>query len=360
MSHLNSNRRKPAASAAAVLVLLLACLGLAACGSSSGSSSSTDRASAATTTPTARRGRHRTERRPLRGDARMPAEKRHHAAETDPRPGTAPGGAGGFLGGGARRGGGPQLPKGVTRAQYEAAVKKCGGGNFAVAVAAARASTAPPSRQALAKFATCMRENGVNVPAPNTSGNGPIFNTKGINTSSAQFKAAEAKCQSDLRAPSGVDPAAVRSGPAAAAPGGASGAERRSHPGRRCRAPARGGLLLPGCGCSARPGGRRIAAEVGLAATFGAGNAPMCVSSSFHCVRLSVPLATNGAGAVAGPEVRRARGLGGRRRVSAARRGGGWKSIWTASRALRVASVFAAPGYFIRLTIWLGRTRPAA
>ena len=33
-----------------------------------------------------------------------------------------------------------------------------------------------------------MRENGVNLPAPNTSGNGPVFNTKGIDTSSATFK----------------------------------------------------------------------------------------------------------------------------------------------------------------------------
>jgi hypothetical protein len=44
-----------------------------------------------------------------------------------------------------------------------------------------------------------MRENGVNVPEPNTSGNGPVFGTKGLNTSSAQFRAAEAKCRVDLR-----------------------------------------------------------------------------------------------------------------------------------------------------------------
>ena len=114
----------------------------------------------------------------------------------DPRPERPPGGAGGFLGGGAG-GERPQLPKGVTRAQYEAALKKCGGGAFA-----GRGGTrfkSPAFKAALTKFATCMRENGVNVPAPNTSGNGPIFNTKGIDTSSAQFKAAEAKCQSDLR-----------------------------------------------------------------------------------------------------------------------------------------------------------------
>ena len=59
-------------------------------------------------------------------------------------------------------------------------MKKCGGGAFASADGGAAASTARPSRQALAKFADCMRENGVNVPTPNTSGKGPVFNTKGI------------------------------------------------------------------------------------------------------------------------------------------------------------------------------------
>jgi hypothetical protein len=45
-----------------------------------------------------------------------------------------------------------------------------------------------------------MRENGVAVPEPNTSGDGPVFNTKGIQTNSAQFRAAEGKCRSALRA----------------------------------------------------------------------------------------------------------------------------------------------------------------
>jgi hypothetical protein len=44
-----------------------------------------------------------------------------------------------------------------------------------------------------------MRTNGIDVPAPNTSGSGPIFNTNGINTSSTQFKTAQSKCQSDLK-----------------------------------------------------------------------------------------------------------------------------------------------------------------
>jgi hypothetical protein len=57
-----------------------------------------------------------------------------------------------------------------------------------------------------------MRENGVDLPTPNTSGNGPVFNTKGINTTSSTFKTAAAKCQSDL-------PGAARAGGRASSTG---------------------------------------------------------------------------------------------------------------------------------------------
>jgi hypothetical protein len=96
----------------------------------------------------------------------------------------------------------------VSRTQFQEALKKCGAGNFA---GGARFNSAA-SKAALAKYVACMRESGVNLPAPNTSGNGPVFNTKGINISSATFKAAQSKCQSDLpvrlggRAPNGGAP----------------------------------------------------------------------------------------------------------------------------------------------------------
>jgi hypothetical protein len=131
-------------------------------------------------------------------------------------PGQHPGG--GFLGGAG--GASVKLPGGVTRAQYEAAIKKCGGfaggGRFGGAGGARFKSTA--FKQALAKFATCLRENGVKVPAPNTSGKGPIFDTKGIDTSSAQFRAAETKCSAILRSTFKPQPGAAA--PGAAAPGG--------------------------------------------------------------------------------------------------------------------------------------------
>ena len=224
-SHVNS--RKPATVALALLALLLVSLGLAACGSSSSSSSSTTATSTGTGAKGPDAGRFAAVRECLQKEGitlpkRTPGQKR------------PPGEAGGFLGGGGAGGTtGPQLPKGVTRAQYEAALKKCGGRDFGHGGGAARFDS-PTFKAALAKFATCMRQNGVNVPAPNTSGSGPVFDTKGIDTSSAQFKAAEAKCQSDLsgafKRGTGAGAPGTNGAPAGAAPpssgeapGGAAG-----------------------------------------------------------------------------------------------------------------------------------------
>jgi hypothetical protein len=208
MPHTHVNRRKPATAALGLAALLLVSLGLAACGSSSKSSSTSTTATTSASTGTGTKGAGRfaavrecLEKEGITLPKRTPGEKR------------PPGGAGGFLGGGGAGGAaGPKLPAGVTRAKYEAALKKCGGGFV-------RGDTArfdnPTFKAALAKFATCMRQNGVNVPAPNTSGKGPVFDTKGIDTSSTQFKTAEAKCQSDLSS-------AFKRGPGAG--GGAGGA----------------------------------------------------------------------------------------------------------------------------------------
>jgi hypothetical protein len=190
---------------AAVPLVLLASLVLAACGSSSSSSTSTSAAAAsssgtgATGTTGARRGgaRFAALRECLeKNGITLPARKagaRPQGATGGTRP---PGGAGGVLGGG---GAGPTLPKGVTRAQYEAALKKCGGSNFFGGGAGARRNFNSPERTAaLDKFASCMRQHGVNLPAPNTTGTGPVFDTKSINTTSAAFRTAETACSKDL------------------------------------------------------------------------------------------------------------------------------------------------------------------
>jgi hypothetical protein len=191
MPHSITSKTQPALGA--ILLLVLASLVLAACGSSSSGSSSSksSSASASATTPTT------TAPGPRPGGARFTAVRecmRKNGITLPKRtPGQRP--SGGFLPG---AGGGPQLPKGVTRAQYEAAIKKCGGFGGAGRFNGGQRFASPSFKAALAKFATCLRENGVKIPAPNTSGKGPIFDTKGINTASAQFKAAETKCSSVL------------------------------------------------------------------------------------------------------------------------------------------------------------------
>ncbi len=214
MPHMKPDGRNPARAArpatAIVAVMLLACLGLAACGGSSKSSTTSASAAAATSpgTGTSSSGAPSASGPAGSGFGRFKAirECLQKNGITLPQrtPGTGrPPGAGGFLGGA-----GPALPQGVSRAQYEAALKKCGG--RVLGGGAARLKN-PVYQKALASFATCMRENGVNVPQPNTSGTGPVFNIKGLNTASAQFRAAESKCsvklQGTFRARPGGGPA---------------------------------------------------------------------------------------------------------------------------------------------------------
>ncbi|HTA97505.1 MAG TPA: hypothetical protein VK730_07665 [Solirubrobacteraceae bacterium] len=226
MPHANTRHRMPAV--AVVVVLLLACLGLAACGSSSSSTTSSSANAASTGAASGTSSTGSTSTTPGapgggRGSARFTALReclqKNGIALPKRTPGSRPGG--GFVPG-AGAGGGPQLPSGVTRAQYEAALKKCGGGSghFFRNGATQRLNN-PVFKAALAKYGDCLRENGIKLPAPNTSGNGPIFDTKGIDTDSSQFKAASAKCRSALtsafRRPAGA-PGAAGAPPA----GGAS------------------------------------------------------------------------------------------------------------------------------------------
>jgi hypothetical protein len=210
MPHINTSGSRPTAA----LMLVLASLALAACGGSSSGSSATKSSStaasrSASTAPPgqafgALRKRFTALRECLRKEG-ITLPKR--------TPGQAPG-KGGLLGGG---GVSPLLPAGVSRAKYEAALKKCGGGfpRGGFGGPGGRFSS-PVVKQALKRFAACMRTNGVDVPEPNTSGKGPIFNTKGVSTSSAKFTAAENACRSDLRS-------AFQARPGTPGPAGAGG-----------------------------------------------------------------------------------------------------------------------------------------
>lgn len=213
MADIDSNRLKPAAG---VLVVLLAGLLLMACGGSSESSSGTSSTASATKTGSGTRGQSR-----ARGAALRTCLQKNGIELPQPRPGQrGQGGKGGPFGAGGAAGG-LQLPKGVTRAQLQAAFKKCGGASFR---GSGRGIQGAGGAQRFAKFSACMRKNGVNLPAPNTSGKGPIFNTKGINTKSATFKAADAKCVREL-VPNGGPGGAQGAAPGGGAGGGASPGE---------------------------------------------------------------------------------------------------------------------------------------
>jgi hypothetical protein len=192
----------------AVLLLALASVLLAACGGTSKSSSSTTSASvAAATTPKTSAPGKPTGADPGRFLALRECLKKNGITLPQRKPGQGPGAGG--------SGAGPTLPAGVSRAQYEAILKKCGGG-FArgrgnLGRVGARLST-PEAKKALSKFAACMHENGIKIGEPNTSGKGAIFNTKGINTTTAAFASAETKCRSNLRGAFSASPGAGAGG----------------------------------------------------------------------------------------------------------------------------------------------------
>jgi hypothetical protein len=177
--------RRARLRALAALCALGACVALAACGSSGSSTS------ASTTTGTGASGSN------AGGSSRFTALRSCLQKQGITLPAPPSGGTGGPGGPGGPGGGrGLQAPEGVSQAKFQEALKKCGGNFRGRGSANLNSATA---RAALTTYAACMRSNGVNVPAPNTSGNGPIFNTTGINTSSTQFKTAQSKCQSDLK-----------------------------------------------------------------------------------------------------------------------------------------------------------------
>lgn len=209
--------------AATLAVSAIAALGLAACGSSGSSStgSKTSAAATAATNGSTSGSSTGSGNSVFRKGATGPSGARPRVnaiRECLQRNGVKlpnqPGAARGLFLGGA------QLPKGVSRTQLQAAMRKCLGGFLAGRAGQGRflRSGSPRFQAALSAFAACLRKNGVAVPTPNTSGNGPVFSTKGINTASPQFKAATAKCRPALTA--ALRPRGLR-GTAPGAPGSA-------------------------------------------------------------------------------------------------------------------------------------------
>ena len=198
---IRGRRARRARAAATVLALVAACLAIAACGSSS-SSPATTSAAAGQGGPGA--GRFAAIRQCLaRNGINLPARPGNQdrgapgaTGPAGPNGATGPNGPTGPRGPGRGgfffRGTGPRLPPGVTQQQFQAAAQKCGLTRFGPG---GPGVNNPAFRQALTSFAACMRQNGVNLPPPNTTGNGPLFKTNGIDTNSPKFRAATAKCR---------------------------------------------------------------------------------------------------------------------------------------------------------------------
>jgi hypothetical protein len=211
-AHPKGARQAGRPAAGVLAILTLASVGLAACGgSSSGTASNASAApGGASRTTTSTTGGSSPTTATSQPGAPATAQSRFPVIRTclqkngitlpPPTRGGSAGGLGAFLRAGGA--GGPRLPKGVTRAQFQAALKKCGAGNVVRAFGpngpGSRPAGNPVFRQALSKYAECLRQNGVKLPAPDTSGKGPIFSTKGLNTSSPQFRAATMKCRATL------------------------------------------------------------------------------------------------------------------------------------------------------------------
>lgn len=189
-------RRSPAPAA----FLVLTCAVLAACGSSSSPTATSTSATNATSAAgaAAAPGAAGAPGAPGGGSAAF-RQCLAKQGVTLPQPtGTPPSG-----------GGAPPATSGASSSKLRAALQKCGAAGGGPA-----GSGGPGQAAALTKFAACMRSHGINLPAANTSGSGPVFNTKGLDTTSTAFKTAEAKCSSDLPAGFG------RGGPP---PGGPTG-----------------------------------------------------------------------------------------------------------------------------------------
>jgi hypothetical protein len=89
--------------------------------------------------------------------------------------------------------------KGAKRAQFAAALRKClsvkPSGKAATGATAPRPARASRLKQALEKYAACLRQNG--VPTSKSSGKG-IVGLQGLDRSSPHFKSAALKCRTVL------------------------------------------------------------------------------------------------------------------------------------------------------------------
>jgi hypothetical protein len=62
-------------------------------------------------------------------------------------------------------------------------------------------------RQSVSSYVACIRQNGYDMPDPNLSGKGPVFDESKVNRDDPKFQSASQKCQQLLAPPSQGSPA---------------------------------------------------------------------------------------------------------------------------------------------------------
>ena len=175
-------------------VLVFLAVAVAGCGSSSsGSSSSSGTTTSAAANPANRRTQIAACLR--KQGVNFPARP---AGGAPPQGGGAPqGGGGGFLFGGGGTGGGGQQFRADPK--FQAAAKKCGLNLNGGGQRRFNPAGNPQFRQSIDSFVSCVRKDGYDLPSPNFSGSGPVFDASKVNRNDPKFQRAAQKCQSLLR-----------------------------------------------------------------------------------------------------------------------------------------------------------------
>lgn len=123
-----------------------------------------------------------------------------------PDPGEGPpGGApseGGPPEGGPPEGGEPPQGFGQGGEEMKEALEKCGA-ELPQGKPGGPRMDSGAFRESVKKYATCMGENGYELPAPNVSGEGPVFKESDVDREDPKFEAANEKCRSLLGRPGG-------------------------------------------------------------------------------------------------------------------------------------------------------------
>lgn len=92
--------------------------------------------------------------------------------------------------------GGLRVPRGSTKAQFEAALSKCGAGNLHVGP---RPITSPMLRQKIREIRTCLAANGFDLPSPTFAGTAPVLDTSHVDIESARWRATAMGCVATSR-----------------------------------------------------------------------------------------------------------------------------------------------------------------